>query len=70
MSARGEGGTRFLLAAIVYAVVVALVLVLTAPGMARDGLAALPVMTLTLPTSAILMMSLARLVPQIREVWV
>jgi hypothetical protein len=49
-------GRLFWLVATVYALVVLLTLALTTAGLRRDGLAALPAMTLTLPTSLALTM--------------
>jgi len=48
----------FWVLATIYALVVLVTLGLTTPGLKHDGLAALPAMTLTLPTSLALMMLL------------
>ena len=62
---RNKGAGRvFWVLATVYAVVVLATLLLTAPDLRRDGLAALPAMTLTLPTSLALMRVAAPIVPK------
>ena len=57
-------GRVFWLLTTVYAAIVLLTLFLTAPELRRDGLAALPAMTLTLPASLALMMLLGPIAPQ------
>ena len=62
---RTAGVSRlFWVLATVYAVIVLMILLLTAPGLRRDGLAALPAMALTLPTSVALAMLSARIAPK------
>jgi len=60
----GRVGRGFWLPAAVYLVIVGGAVLLIAPGVRWDGLAAIPVMGLTLPTSAVVAFVSTRALPQ------